>query len=237
MKPILFVVGLPIGHPDDLSPRALEALRTADLLICESRKVASTLYRRHELEFPREAYRELNQHTRSAELRELLDAVLNASRTVLISDAGMPVLEDPGANVVRQARNMGIRVQVIPGPTALTAALAVAGLGGHGFYFAGFAPRKTPERQKFLERLFHRNLRGQPVVLYETPYRLHKILDEIAKTAPPAFHLFLAVDLTTEKEFTLDVPVRNIQAEAGRVPKGNPVLILYEERGSVRFDS
>lgn len=223
-SPRLYLVGTPIGDPDDLGIRARRLLGAADLLICEDRKTASRLYRHHGIAFPRDTYLLLNEHTTPEDLSEIVAAVQKARLSVLISDAGMPVLADPGAELVRACRERGVPVSVVPGPNALTAALARAGLGNQAYFFAGFCPRKTQLRRKFLEELVPQKV---PVVLYETPYRCKALLEDIYRIFPKRHRLYLAVDLTAEKEFELDCFCEEIPRFVDHVPKGPPVFVLY----------
>ena len=222
----LSIVGVHIGNVADVSPRACERLASANLLICESRKEASRLYRALGLAFP--DFRELSEHTTAEERSALVREMSEYDRVVLVSDAGMPVLADPGAEVIRQAREQGITIEAVPGPNAAVLALVLAGQGGVGFHFAGFPPRKTEERPAFFEALARFDV---PVVLYETPYRLKKLLGELARLrAPGRLRVFVGVGLTTEKEFTLDTELSSLRSKSEQVPVGPPVIVLYRDR-------
>ncbi|MCB1324309.1 MAG: hypothetical protein H7A21_17210 [Spirochaetales bacterium] len=222
----LSIVGVHLGNVEDVSPRARECLAAANLLICESRKEASRLYRALGLVFP--DYRELSEHTTAEERSALVGEILKHDRVALVSDAGMPVLADPGAEIIHQARERGIAIEAIAGPNAALLALVLAGQGGTGFRFAGFPPRKTQERPVFFETLVRSDV---PVVLYETPYRLKKLLGELARLrAPGRWRVFVGVGLTTEKEFTLDTELSSLRSRSEQVPVGPPVVVLYRDR-------
>ena len=231
--PVLYLIGMPIGNPDDISLRALRILKGTELVICESRKVFARYCKAWGLDFPRDSYIEWNEHNDPSEAVQICDLILRTKSSVLLSDAGMPVLADPGSELLRTAREMGMGVEVIPGPTALTAALALAGLGNRGFRFAGFPPRKMAERRAWLSEVL-RNL-SEPVVIYETPYRLHKLIDELCDLArrhrsrDGAFQIFVAANLTQPKQYVWQGPLTALRQIRRDIPKAPPVLVLYRE--------
>ena len=220
----LVLVGTPIGNPDDLGQRARAMLGAADLLICEDRKTAARLFRHHDLAFPSETYQLLNEHTTPEELQELVEQVAGSGLSVLISDAGMPVLADPGTELVRAVRRRGVAVEVVPGPTAATTALARAGLGNQSYFFAGFCPRKPQLRRNFLQKLAAFEV---PVVLYEAPYRTKVLLEEIHRVFPRKARVYVGVNLTAPGEVEFDSFCEEIPGMVDKIPKGPPVVILY----------
>ena len=135
----LVVVGTPIGNLADLSPRAAEALRGADAVACEDTRRTAVLLRHAGSDAPMLA---LHQHNEAGRAADLVARMRDGARVALVSDAGMPLVSDPGARLVRAALDAGLPVSVVPGPSAVTAALAASGLAGEGgFVFLGFAPR------------------------------------------------------------------------------------------------
>ena len=145
------VVGTPIGNLDDLSPRAAAALREADLVACEDTRRTATLLRHAGADVPMVARHRHNEAARGADVVRRMEA---GARVALVSDAGMPLVSDPGARLVRAAVEAGLPVTVVPGPSAVTAALAASGLAGEeGFAFVGFVPRRGAERRELMERL------------------------------------------------------------------------------------
>ena len=133
----LLVVGTPIGNLGDLSPRAADALREADLVVAEDTRVAARLLRFIGARKPSLSFTE---HNAAERLPGLLGRLGSGETLVLTTDAGMPTVSDPGAELVAAARGAGHAVEVVPGPSAVTAALAVAGISGSGFLFGGFLP-------------------------------------------------------------------------------------------------
>ncbi len=222
--PELYFIGVPLGNPGDITLRALEIFRKADYIVCEDRRTASTLFKRLNVKFP-EDWDTLNEHTRDSELGDIISKIKKYKISVVISDAGMPILCDPGADLLEMARKQDIRIHVIPGPSALILGLTLSGLGGDGFVFMGLPPRKTPEREIFLGKIVHQRL---PVVLYETPYRLKKLLLELYGILPENKKVFVCVALTTENEFYMECPARDLGKRIREVPEGPPVVIVAD---------
>jgi 16S rRNA (cytidine1402-2'-O)-methyltransferase len=217
---------MPIGNPRDIGARALEAIRSADLILCEEWKSATGYFRAWGIENFRPRILLYNEHTTPAEEDEILARISSVAVTVLLSDAGMPVLCDPGHRLVPRARRLGVSIGAVPGPTALTSALALAGLGSEGFIFAGFPPQKSELRPPFLKAFASGRL---PVVFYETPYRLKKLIGEIRSVIPGTKRIFIAVNISMDSEYIIDGMVKDITVSLSeKIPKGPPVIILYE---------
>ena len=221
--PILYLIGVPIGDPEDLSLRALRLLGETELLFCEDRRTAGRLLAAHSLPFPGDRWFPVNEHTLAREMADYVSAALSVSVSVLISDAGLPILADPGAELAQGVRAGGGIVRVVPGPTAATIALVAAGIGNRAYHFLGFPPRKQGERAVFLRGL---GRFAEPVVLYETPYRLRALLEELGAVLHPDTRLFLGVNLTAPDEFSLSFSVREIPRLVDTVPKGPPALVI-----------
>lgn len=173
------VVATPIGALDDLSPRAAAALRDADVVACEDTRRTAVLLRHAGSQAPMVPSHQHNEARRAADLvRRMRDGAVVA----LVSDAGMPGVSDPGARVVGAAVDAGVPVTVIPGPGAVETALVASGLAtGSGYAFAGFAPRKAGEMQRFIDRI---DAWGEPVVVFESPRRVGGLLAALAQHDP-----------------------------------------------------
>ncbi|MBI4277935.1 MAG: 16S rRNA (cytidine(1402)-2'-O)-methyltransferase [Armatimonadetes bacterium] len=174
MKPgALYLVATPIGNLEDLTLRALRVLREVDLIACEDTRRTRKLLAHHDVHTPVISYHEHNERTRAADLVARLAA---GASVALVSDAGMPGISDPGHVLVREALASAIAVVPVPGPSAVTAALAVAGLPAEQFTFVGFLPRRPGERRRAMEAL-----RGLPhtLVLFEAPHRIVRTLADI----------------------------------------------------------
>jgi 16S rRNA (cytidine1402-2'-O)-methyltransferase len=181
----LLVVGTPIGNLGDLTPRAAEALRSADLVVAEDTRLARRLLSHLGARRPTIAF---NDHAPAARLGELLQRLAGGATLALTTDAGMPAVSDPGARLVAAARAAGASVEVLPGPSAVTAAMAVAGVEATGFLFGGFLPaRPVAARGAALERLLlAAGATGLPLVLFEAPHRLAALLAALAHLVPEA---------------------------------------------------
>jgi 16S rRNA (cytidine1402-2'-O)-methyltransferase len=179
----LFVVGTPIGNLEDLSPRAARILSEADALFCEDTRVTAKLASlsgvRSRTSAPRISCPAPREGSRVAELLERLS---RGETVALVSDAGMPSLSDPGELLVEAAAGAGFRVEVVPGPSAPAAALAVSGLRAVPHFFAGFLPSRAGERRRMLERLRDRE---ETLVWFEAPHRLLASLSDAAEILGP----------------------------------------------------
>lgn len=175
----LVVVPTPIGNMEDITLRALRVLREADVIACEDTRRTGRLLARHGIENRLLAYHEHNEDRLAPRLcREAREKIV-----ALVSDAGMPLVSDPGYRLVRRCIEAGVRVEALPGPSALTTALAVSGLPADVVIFAGFVPRRGRGREELLEKV--RRERAT-FVLFESPNRLARTLEELPPEAPVA---------------------------------------------------
>jgi 16S rRNA (cytidine1402-2'-O)-methyltransferase len=216
----LVVIGTPIGNLDDLAPRAAAALRDADVVACEDTRRSAVLLRHAGADTPM-----LPLHAHNEASREgALVARMRAGETVaLVSDAGMPLVSDPGARLVRAAVEAGLPVTVVPGPSAVTTALALSGLSeGGGFLFAGFAPRAAGERRAFAERL---DALDVPAVVFESPNRLPGLLRDLAARWPDRPAAVLR-ELTKLHEQALRGTLAELAERLDAPPRGEVVLVL-----------
>jgi 16S rRNA (cytidine1402-2'-O)-methyltransferase len=222
----LLVVGTPIGNLGDLSPRAADALREADLVVAEDTRVAARLLRFIGARRPTLSFTEHNAGSRLPVLLARLDA---AETLALTTDAGMPAVSDPGAELVAAAWAAGHAVEVVPGPSAVTAALAVAGVSGGGFLFGGFLPSRPPTaRFAALERLVAAaGSVGLPLVLFEAPHRVSRLLGELDRLT--GTHPDLRVAACRELTKVHEEVVSGEPAEVARAlpePRGEFTLVV-----------
>ncbi|MBI3318425.1 MAG: 16S rRNA (cytidine(1402)-2'-O)-methyltransferase [Candidatus Omnitrophica bacterium] len=171
----LFLVGTPIGNLKDITLRAIETLKDVALIAAEDTRRTKILCRQHEITTPLISLHEHNERQRAAELIERLK---NGESMALVTDAGMPVVSDPGAHLVEEAHRGGVKVAVIPGPSAAVSALAVSGFRGERFRFEGFPPRKPKALREWLEAVSKEQV---TVVCFESPFRLKKTLQAIQR--------------------------------------------------------
>ena len=181
----LLVVGTPIGNLGDLTPRAAEALRSADLIVAEDTRLAQRLLAYLSARRPTLS---LTEHNLAERLPRILERLEAGETLALTTDAGMPAVSDPGARLVEAARSAGASVEVLPGPSAVTAAFAAAGVESLGFVFGGFLPaRPAGARAGRLQRLLAAAAElGLPLILFEAPHRVSGLLREIDRLAPDA---------------------------------------------------
>jgi len=179
----LLVVGTPIGNLGDLTPRAAEALRTADLVAAEDTRMAQRLLAHIGARRPVVSY---NDHSPPGRTAELLERLGRGETIALTTDAGMPGVSDPGPRLVESARAAGAAIEVVPGPSAVTAALAASGVEALGFVFGGFLPpRPASARRTALQRLVDASgSAGLPLVLFEAPHRAGALLAELEGLVP-----------------------------------------------------
>jgi 16S rRNA (cytidine1402-2'-O)-methyltransferase len=181
----LLVVGTPIGNLGDLTPRAAEALRSADLVVAEDTRLARRLLSHLGAKRPTVSF---NDHSPEGRLGELLARLAGGATVALTTDAGMPGVSDPGARLVAAARAAGASVEVLPGPSAVTTAIAASGVESLGFVFGGFLPaRPAAARSVALRRLLDAaGAAALPLVLFEAPHRVATLLAALDEVVPEA---------------------------------------------------
>jgi 16S rRNA (cytidine1402-2'-O)-methyltransferase len=190
----LFVVATPIGNLADLSPRALEALGSAALIAAEDTRHTRLLLQAAGVATPLVS---LHAHNESQRVPELLARLADGGDVALVSDAGTPLLSDPGFELVSRAAAAGFAVHTIPGPSAITAALSVAGLPTHRFCFEGFLPARAAERRSALVELAHET---RTLVFFEAPHRIAATLADLVAHFGAARRAAVARELTKTHE-------------------------------------
>jgi 16S rRNA (cytidine1402-2'-O)-methyltransferase len=220
----LYLVATPIGNLEDITLRALRILKEADLIACEDTRHTARLLTRYEIATPRESYHQFNEESRTPRLLQMLREGRNIA---LVSDSGMPLISDPGYELVSACRKEGISVVPIPGPSAAIAALAASGFPSDSFFFAGFLPSRGAPRKRRLEELA-----GIPstLIFYEAPHRLLNSLEDMIAVLGTR-RACIARELTkVYEEFlqgTLPELFDNLQAR----PKIQGEITLIIERG------
>ncbi len=165
----LYIVPTPIGNLSDMTFRAVECLKEANVIYCEDTRVSGKLLKHFDIDKP---LRSLHQHNEQAKIPGILEEIIRGEKVAYISDAGTPAISDPGFLLVRAAREAQINVEALPGASAFVTALSAAGVPCHRFVFEGFLPQKKG-RQKRLEEMIESELTS---VFYESPHRLLKVL-------------------------------------------------------------
>jgi 16S rRNA (cytidine1402-2'-O)-methyltransferase len=213
-------VATPIGNLEDITLRALRTLKECDVVAAEDTRRTGLLLKHFEISKPLLSYFQFNEAKRS---EEIIARLRRGEKVALVTDAGSPGISDPGERVVRAALAAGFRVEPVPGPCALVAALTASGLPTDEFHFIGFLPHKSGQRRSRLERL--RQIPGT-MVLYESPYRVEKLLGELQELYPGA-SVVLARELTKKFEECLrGSPSELLEKLRQRALKGEFVVLL-----------
>ena len=216
----LYLVATPIGNLEDITLRALRTLKECDVVAAEDTRRTGQLLKHFGISKPLLSYFQFNEARRSEEIIERLG---RGEKVALVTDAGSPGISDPGERVVRAAIAAGFRVESVPGPSALIAALTASGLPADEFHFIGFLPHKSGQRRKKLESLG--GFAGT-LVLYESPYRVEKLLGELNELFPYRL-VVLARELTKKfEEFLRGTPAELLEMARNRSLKGEFVVLI-----------
>lgn len=216
----LYLVATPIGNLEDITLRALRVLRECDVVAAEDTRRTGQLLRHFEISKPLLSYFAFNEARRS---EEIIERLRRGENVALATDAGTPGISDPGERVVRAAIAAGLRVEAVPGACALVAALTASGLPTEEFHFTGFLPHKSGQRRNELTRLSQ--LPGT-LILYESPYRIEKLLGELHEVMPERT-VVLARELTKKfEEFLRGKPAALIELAKARSLKGEFVVLV-----------
>ncbi|WP_300364982.1 16S rRNA (cytidine(1402)-2'-O)-methyltransferase [Hydrogenimonas sp.] len=223
---MLTLLPTPIGNIEDISFRALRVLEEAEILLCEDTRIAKKLLHllveRHGLRHHIRTFISLHSHNESETLQSF-DPSFFDRNVVYMSDAGMPCISDPGALLVAYCQEHGIDYTVLPGPSAFSTAYAASGFLSPHFIFYGFLPHKGKAREYALQALLHERF---PVILYEAPHRLQRLLDELERTVPDR-PLFAAKEITKKHERFFKGTAAMLKSEiTGPLLKGEWVVIL-----------
>jgi 16S rRNA (cytidine1402-2'-O)-methyltransferase len=221
----LYLVATPIGNLEDITLRALRTLRECDVVAAEDTRRTGQLLKHFDISKPLLSYFQFNEARRS---EEILERLKRGEKVALVTDAGSPGISDPGERVVKAAIAAGLRVESVPGPCALVAALTASGLPSAEFHFIGFLPHKSGQRRKQLEAL--KTYEGT-LVLYESPFRIEKLLGELSEVVPGR-SVVLARELTKKfEEYLRGTPSELLAAAQHRSLKGEFVVLVGGDSG------
>jgi 16S rRNA (cytidine1402-2'-O)-methyltransferase len=224
----LYLVATPIGNLEDITFRAVRVLKEVDLIACEDTRRSRKLLDHYGIGTPTISYHEHNEAERTA---ELIARLLGGATVALISDAGMPLISDPGYRLVRAAVDGGIRVEALPGASAVPVALAASGLATDSFYFGGFLPAKSGQRLRALEALKNETA---TLIFYEAPHRIVETLAAIEEALGDR-PVVVARELTKIHEEFLRGTAAQIRAvlQARDSVKGEITLLIGKSSGVV----
>ena len=223
MEPIgaLSLVATPIGNLEDITLRALRVLKEVDYVLCEDTRVTGKLLHHYEIKAKMHRY---DAHTSESAHEQILSDLADGKHIALVSDAGTPGVSDPGVLLIERARANNALIEVIPGPSAVTAAVSLAGVAGNQFSFLGFVPHKKG-RETFFNELENYD---HPVVFFESTHRVVKTLEALEKKLPHA-RVFVARELTKLFEELLVGTATEIKVILEKTPvkqKGEFVIII-----------
>lgn len=221
----LYLVSTPIGNLSDLSGRAARVLGEVERIFAEDTRRTGRLLRHLGVETPLTSLHQHNEAARAGRVLECLEAGRDAA---VVSDAGTPLVSDPGARVVDAALEAGHEVVPVPGPSAVLAALAGSGLPANRFVFLGFAPRKGAERRALMERVAQA---PETAVLFEAPGRLRRLLTDLERVCGPGRRVAVAREMTKLHEEFVRGTLAEARAHFGeRPPRGEVTLVIDRSR-------
>lgn len=223
---ILYIVATPIGNLADISMRAIETLRSVDLIASEDTRTSKKLFSRFNIKTARTSYHDHNEKSKAP---KIIDAILEGKSVALISDAGTPLISDPGYTLVNMAIAEGIDIIPVPGPSAILAALVSSGFPTDRFCFEGYPPRTEGKLKRFFERLVDES---RTIILFETPHRIKKCLKVMLDVFGDR-EIFIGRELTKKFEEkwrgAVSVVLKNIE---DRTIKGEIIVVVrgYKNR-------
>jgi 16S rRNA (cytidine1402-2'-O)-methyltransferase len=220
----LYLVATPLGNLEDITLRALRTLKECDVIAAEDTRHTGKLLNHFGISKPLLSYFRFNEAKRS---EEIVERLRRGERVALVTDAGSPGISDPGERLVKAALAAGLSVEPVPGPCALVAALTASGLPTGEFHFIGFLPHKSGQRRRQLDKLTQC---AGTLVLYESPYRIERLLAEIKEVFPER-KVVLARELTKKfEEFLRGTPVELLATAQQRPLKGEFVVMIDMSR-------
>ena len=220
---MLYIVPTPVGNLEDITLRALRVLKEADLILAEDTRTSSVLLKHYDIHRPLQSYHKFNEH-KAVEM--LVERLKGGETMALVSDAGTPGISDPGFLLARECVRAGVEVQCLPGATAFVPALVASGLPCDKFVFEGFLPQKKGR----MTRLQQLGAEDRTIVLYESPYRVVKTLEQLAEVMGPDRQVAVCREISKVHEQT----VRGTLSEAlahfrEHAPKGEFVIIIGQK--------
>lgn len=219
MPGILYVVATPIGNLEDVTLRALRVLREVTLIAAEDTRRTARLLQHYSIPTPTTS---LHEHNERARTPALIDRLKRGEAIALVSDAGTPVLSDPGAMLVAAAHDAGIKVEPVPGPSALLAAVSASGVTSDGFLFVGFPPSRALARKPWVAALAEER---RAIIIFEAPHRIRGLLADLADVFPDR-QLTMGRELTKLHEELANRPISEHLARL-ESPKGEFTLVIH----------
>ena len=223
MSEKLFIVATPIGNLKDITLRALEVLKAVDYILCEDTRVTGKLLNHFEISKKLVPFNDFNEDKKA---QAVINDLMLGQNIALVSDAGTPLISDPGYKLVRACIHQGIAVETIPGPSSVIAALTISGLPPDKFTFVGYLPKKDSKRKKLLEDLKRsREIVRSTIIAFESPFRLLKTLEDINEVFGD-IEIVVCRELTKMHEEVKQEKIsESITYFSKNIPKGELVLL------------
>ena len=224
----LFIVSTPIGNLSDISERAISVLKSSDFILCEDTRVSGILLKHYQI---KKELISLNAFNESKKISYLVDRIVSGQSAALISDAGTPLISDPGIKLVSACIDKGINIIPVPGASALLAALCMSGLPTDSFVFEGFIPQKKGRQSKLKELA----MENRTIVIYESMYRIEKLLNELNIFLPDRF-IVVCREITKKFEETWrGFPKDILESFSVKVCKGEFVVVIAPKNWEIKF--
>ncbi len=219
----IYFIPTPIGNIEDISQRIINTLKSVDFIVCEDTRVIGKLFKYLGIE--KKTFISYNDHNKIKRTEQIVERVLNNEKCGFVSDAGMPAISDPGYYLIREAIKNNIKIIPIPGPSAVLIALIGSGLPTNAFSFYGFLPKKKNKRKLFLQNIMNRK---ETTIVFESPYRIDKTLNEIYEIDENR-NIVIARELTkTYEEFIRGNVKEVLEKKWNR--KGEIVLLIQGDK-------
>jgi len=229
----LYIVATPIGNLEDISLRALRILSEVFMCAAEDTRKTKILFNHHQIKTKLTSYHRFSEKKK---LNYLIGLLKEGSDLALVSDAGTPLISDPGLLLVKEAISLGIKISPLPGPSSVTAALSVSGFNSDNFIFVGFPPRKKNERLSFIKNLVKEQ---RTLILFESGIRIKKLLEDISENSPQK-NIFIAREISKMYETFYRGEIKEIINELSKSKfgsKGEFVLVFEEISKKNNFDT
>jgi 16S rRNA (cytidine1402-2'-O)-methyltransferase len=220
----LFLVPTPIGNLADITLRSLEVLKKVDTILAEDTRTSGILLRHYQIKKPLQSFHIFNEHK---VLRSLIDRLKKGEVMALVSDAGTPGISDPGFLIVREALAEGLQIECLPGPTAFVPALVKSGFPTDRFVFEGFLPHKKG-RQTAMRQIADEE---RTVILYESPHRLVKTLEQLLEAIGPDRKVSVSRELTKMYEETVTGPIGEVLTHFGGKEVKGEIVVVVDGKG------
>ena len=218
---VLYLVGTPIGNLSDISPRAINVLKKVNFIACEDTRNTRKIMTRYKFNNILESFNKINLFKK---IPKIIDCLKSGQSIAIVSDAGMPSICDPGEEIVLIAKKNNINVICIPGPCAALTALVTSGFTSSKFVFEGFLPRKNNEREKLLREISQRET---TTVLYESPHRLKRLLEDLQEYCGSKREISISRELTKIFEENLTSNINQINELFNKkIPKGEFTIVI-----------